>query len=356
MKSLSKKILFIGLLAFGAVSTNSVSAQYQESYYFDTATAYPASQTYVGNKDYISQLLSLIAILQAQIADQQSSAYSNSTSYYGYGNAGNYIFGPTPSIGRNSSSNNDQEPDVDTKSAKDIQDDSAELRGDVDMNDFQNGIVFFVYGQDEDMIEDVEDDYEEYRDVKDDEDDDDFEVVRVDSDLDDDDRFEEDVNNLEEDERYYYIICVEYEDEDDDETLECGDVEDFETDGDNNNEKPDAETKSASNIRDDRAELRGEVDMNDFDNGRVFFVWGEDEDDVEDVENEDRFSDITEQGDDLRVSSVKTDHDNSDNFELDVFSLDDDTRHYFRMCVQYEDEDDDETLECGDVEDFETDN
>lgn len=371
MKSLSTKILFIGLMVLGAVSPNFASAQYQEPYYFDSVTAYPATQTYVANpyvpnQDYINQLLAAIASLQAQIAEQQSYLYTSPVVYpettpyydYGYTNTGNYLFGPSSSTGNSSFyySNNDREPDVDTESAKDIDEDSAELRGEVDMNDFNNGIVFFVYGQDEDKIEDVEDDYEEYRDVEDDEKDDDFEVVKVDSDLDDDEQYEEKVNNLEEDERYYYIICVEYDDEDNDETLECGDVEDFETDRDGTKEKPDVETKSADDIEDDRAELRGEVDMNDFNDGRVFFAWGEDENDVKDVEDEDRFSDIDEKGDDLQVSSVKTGHDNSDNFEIDIFNLDDDTRHYFRICVEYDDEDNDSTLECGDVEDFETDN
>ena len=42
-------------------------------------------------------------------------------------------------------------------------------------------------------------------------------------------------------------------------------------------------------------------------------------------------------------------------YEITITSLDDDTEHYFTICVEFEDEDDDEKIICGDVEDFETD-
>lgn len=127
-------------------------------------------------------------------------------------------------------SRNDDEPDVDTDRARSITYRSAEISGEVDMNDFRNGIVFFVYGEDEDQVEDIEDDYDEYRDI--DEDGDDLQVVRVDRDLDDDEEYEITVSNLDDDTEHYFSICVEYEDEDDDETIICGGVEDFETDRD----------------------------------------------------------------------------------------------------------------------------
>ncbi len=123
----------------------------------------------------------------------------------------------------------------------------------------------------------------------------------------------------------------------------------------NNDDEPEVDTFSARNVDEDSAELRGEVDMNDFRNGFVFFVYGEDENDVEDVEDEDEFRDIDERGDDLQKISVDSDLDGSDDYARRVSGLDDDTEYFFRICVEYEDEDDDETLECGQVEDFETD-
>lgn len=138
-----------------------------------------------------------------------------------------YISGSSNNRNNN---NNDDEPDANTDGADDVDEDSAELNGDVDMNDFNNGVVFFVYGEDEDQIEDVERDYDSYSDV--DTDGDDLRKVRVDTDLDGDDDYSRRVTSLDDDTRHYYQICVEYEDDDDDDVLECGGVEDFETDRD----------------------------------------------------------------------------------------------------------------------------
>jgi len=253
--------------------------------------------------------------------------------------------------------NNNDDVEAETFSARDIERNEAELRGEIDMNDFRNGIVFFVYGEDEDDVDDV-DREDSYNDV--DERGDNLQKVRVDTDLDDKEDYERTVRNLDADTRHYFRICVEYEDDDNGERLECGDVEDFETDdrngSSNNDDEPDAQTLSARDIRDDEAELRGEVDMNDFRDGIVFFVYGEDEDEVEDALREDTYNDIDERGDDLQKIRVDSDLDGQQDYERTVTNLDDDTRYYYAICVEYEDEDDDETLECGSVEEFRTDN
>ena len=127
-----------------------------------------------------------------------------------------------------SSTNNDEKPYAITNSARNIDEDFAELRGEIDMNDFKNGIVFFVYGQDRYEIRNTEDDHDSYYEVKNNEDKNDFEVVRVDTDLDNSDSYFESIRSLETNKHYYYQICVEYEDNID-ETLECGGVKDFET-------------------------------------------------------------------------------------------------------------------------------
>jgi len=155
-----------------------------------------------------------------------------------------------------------QHPDANTQSPQDVGEDSAELRGSIDMNDFDNGIVFFVYGQDEDRIADVDNHYDTYNDVVDDEDNDQFEAEFVDGNFDGDDDFTEEVNNLEENERYYYQICVEYDDENNDPRLECGGVEDFETDNNNNNNNNDdteIETDAPRNVTQTTAEMCGDL-------------------------------------------------------------------------------------------------
>lgn len=127
-----------------------------------------------------------------------------------------------------SSRRDDDWPDVKTDRADDIEEDEAILEGEVDMNDFNNGLVFFVYGEDEDQVEDIEDDFDHYSEI--DEDGDDLQKVRVDSDLDDDENYRLRVTGLDDNTDYYFQICVEFEDEDDDEVIVCGGVEDFETD------------------------------------------------------------------------------------------------------------------------------
>lgn len=124
------------------------------------------------------------------------------------------------------------EPEADTQSEDDVDGDSAELNGRIEMNGFQNGEVFFVYGQDEDRIRDTEYDYDSYSDARSDEDRDEFEVVLVEGDNDTSSwrNFRETVNSLDEDERYYYQICVGYYDNGD--QLVCGGTEDFRTDDD----------------------------------------------------------------------------------------------------------------------------
>jgi hypothetical protein len=53
---------------------------------------------------------------------------------------------------------------------------------------------------------------------------------------------------------------------------------------------------------------------------------------------------------------VDSDLDSRDSYQEEVTSLDDDTRHYYSICVGYKDEDDDEVLKCCIVRSFTTDN
>lgn len=346
-------VVILSAASADAYTTNTSLYYYGQSYPYTTDYNYTYVQPgYVNpyqSSDYYN--------VPSYGYNYQQYPYQYQTPYYGYGytNPYNYSQYTYTNVGTGSSNNGDR-PDVETFRADDIEDNSAELNGEVDMNNFRNGIVFFVYGQDEDMIEDVEDDYDTYDDVKDDEEDDDFEVIRVDRDLDDEDEYSEEVDDLDEDEEYFYIICVEYEDDDNDERLECGNVEDFETDRDNHNgDEPEATTLTERNIDYDSAEIRGEIEMNDFRNGYVFFVYGEDQNDILDVEHEDTYSDIDERGDDIQKFAIDSDLDGDASYTRTITQLDSNTNHYFRICVEFENEDDDQELECGEVEHFRTD-
>jgi hypothetical protein len=124
----------------------------------------------------------------------------------------------------------------------------------------------------------------------------------------------------------------------------------------NDSDTPDVTTDEAENIGTTRATLTGDIDMNDAEDGYVFFVYGEDEDAIEDASDESEYRDIDTDGDDIRKTVVDSRFDGDDNFEKVVSGLNRDTDYYFRLCVEFDDEDDDTTLECGDVESFTTDN
>lgn len=370
MKTYIKKIAILVAVGFMSLAPIAEAQFFVDSGFSAQGFTSPASVQaqvagFASDQDFINFLIQQLNQLRAQL-NQELSQQVNTFSPQPFNNGG-FVFTPVPAdrfSGSNNISTNrrgDRRPDADIERADDVDEDSAELRGEIDMNDFRDGIVFFVYGQDEGMIEDVQRDYDEFDEVEDDEENDDFEVLRVDTNLDGREDYDERVTGLEEDEEYFYIICVEYEDEDNDERLECSSVEDFETDdedsSDNNNsndDEPEAETVSALNVRERSARIRGEIDMNDFDDGLVFFAWGEDERDVEDVEDENRFDDIDENGDDLQVQIVEDRLSGFDQFSLLVTSLNNNTDYYYRICVEYQDGSRDR-IECGDVEDFETD-
>ena len=221
--------------------------------------------------------------------------------------------------------------EVETDRATNIQEDEATLNADLEWEGASRGYAWFEYGEEEDDL-----DQETSRKSVDD-DDDDFRIV---------------VDDLDEDERYYFRAVVEDRDT---EKIYYGETENFRTDDDSRSrdDEPDLETEEAEEIEDDSAELRGSVDMNDFRNGLVFFVWGEDEDMVEDVEDEDEYRDVDEDGRDLQKARVDFDLDDRDDYSLDIRNLDEGTRIYYTICVEYED-DDDETINCGSVEVFRT--
>jgi hypothetical protein len=228
----------------------------------------------------------------------------------------------------------DSEVEVATHSATDITADSARLHGEVlDFNDSDYATTWFEYGRSYSVL-----------------------TGRTDSeriDDSDDGDFDREISNLLEDTRYYFRAVA----RDDRGENDYGSVLQFTThdDGDGYDE-PEVTTLSAINVTDDSATLRGTVDMSDFNNGKVFFVYGEDNDQVEDVaDNFDTYADIDEDGEDLQKVLVDSDLDGQDTYSEEVENLDDNTKYYFSTCVGYEDEGGDEILECGSVRTFTTD-
>lgn len=221
--------------------------------------------------------------------------------------------------------------DAETRSAVDVDEDSASLRGRIDLNDEDKASVYFEYGASRFDL-----DKDSRKLTIDEEDDDDFKI---------------NITNLDDDTLYYFRVVAIDEDKD----KNYGAILSFRTEVGEDDNDPHVETRSAISITDDSAELRGLVDMNDFTDGRVFFIYGEDEGEVEDVADDyDTYNDIAENGDDLQKMLVDSGLDSSALYTREFGGLDPDTRIYYTICVEYEDADDDDTLTCGSTTSFTT--
>ncbi len=119
--------------------------------------------------------------------------------------------------------------------------------------------------------------------------------------------------------------------------------------------QPEAETRSVSDLNFDSATLRGKVDMNDYHNGLVFFVYGKSFYRVDDVALLDRYTAIDEDGQNLQKVVVDNDLDDAQSYEEEVDGLLSDTKYYYRICVDYKENNGDHALECGGVRHFTTD-
>ncbi len=162
--------------------------------------------------------------------------------------------------------------------------------------------------------------------------------------------------NLSPQRHYYYRACGQ-----EGETIKSGYIYDFYTKKEKSNDngvEPVAETREEEDVDESSAVLRGKVKMNSFKNGIVFFVFGQDKSDIEDVDTEnDRYSEIKTRGEKIRKVKVDTDNDESswEKYEERVTGLDKDERYYYRICVQYDKKNGNETLTCGGTERFSTD-
>jgi len=309
--------------AFVAFASSASAATYYYPHYKEPVMYFYQYGQY--NRDYENRienarkLLAELQRLQQQLLELQN-RYRN---LYGHSYTTNYYY---------QSPRGSYDVEVETLRARNIRNDEATLYGDVDLDGATYADVWFEYGEDSDLDEKTKS----------------MRVYR-------DGTFYIDIDDLDDDERYYFRAIAKAPNGD----YAYGrvlsfDADSYDKDDRYRGDKPTVRTIDARNVTDDRAVLRGSVDMYDFRNGIVFFVWGEDEDMVEDVDREHSYADVDEDGDDLQKYRVSSAFGGSRDFTLTVSQLDDNTDYYFRICVEYEDGDD-ETLECGSVKHFETD-
>lgn len=330
-----KKITFLLTLAITAVGATTFAPQQADAAcYIDGNTQYCTTYNVNSNNRYkntnpnryynnshnfqIAQLQAYVDQLQALI-DQLRKLQENEGSYPTY---------PRPG-------SRDSKVDVTTRSATDIEDNAVTLRGEVDFNNEDEATVYFQYGRSSSNLK-----YQTTHWVLDEDD--------------DDEDFEQGLTDLKEDTKYYFRAVA----EDERGREDYGRIYSFTTDDDNDSDDdyPEVEVEEADDIDENSAKLEGEIDMNDFKNGIAFFVYGEDEDQVNDIEKDyDTYTDVDEDGDDLQKIKVDSDVDNKITAYATIGGLDDDTDIYYTLCVEFEDEDDDDKLICASTEEFTTD-
>ena len=211
------------------------------------------------------------------------------------------------------------EAEVRTDSATNVDDDSAVLRGTVLEGDDVD--VYFVLSS--------SDTTPECKNTND-------TLVNVSSDFDAGERFSRTVNGLVENTRYYYRACGIGQDGETDE----GAVREFVTDqegGSTGDREAEVRTNAATNVDEDSAVLRGEVEQGD--NVDVYFV----------LSSSDTTPECKNTNDTL--VEVSGSRDRGDAFSRTVTGLRDNTRYYYRACGIGEDGETDD----GNVREFVTD-
>lgn len=128
------------------------------------------------------------------------------------------------------------------------------------------------------------------------------------------------------------------------------------TSSNSNSDIPQVTAENATSIDTDSAKLAGRVDMNDYENGIAFLVYGESETRLDNVSDEDRYDAVSTYNYDLRKVLLSSNLDYDQSFTTSISGLHDDTKYFYRFCVQYSDSRDNDRLVCSDVENFYTDN
>lgn len=309
--------------------------------------------------ELVAYLEEIVANLQAQVEAQERGDYSTSVSYRIFVNGATVDSGSSNSGSYNTSSNSSSDvsgygttdPDrgesgsydieLDTLSAQDVEEDEATIRTNIDLNGASKAVGFFEYGTSRSNLK-----YE-------------TKTLNIVNSGDDTRSFSVTIDDLDEDETYYYRPVAYGPDG----YKQYGDTRSFTTDDDSrsssrsssNDDEPDVDTDGYDRVEETTAYIYGEADMNDYRNGKVFFIFGVDDDEVEDATDEDEYNEIETERDELMKFIVDSDLDDDEDYSGRLYNLTEDTRYYYTLCVEYEDDDDDETLECGSIEDFRTD-
>jgi hypothetical protein len=221
---------------------------------------------------------------------------------------------------------------VSTGSVRDVRNDRATLTGSVRFSSDTSGYVWFEYGESTDDL---------YRKTP----------VTFVSKANNDSALTHALRSLD-DQTIYYFRVVGY---DTNGVKNYGTINRFTTPVDIVDEKPKVTTGRVTDSTEEGAVVAGSVRMNDFRNGVVFVVYGEDQALVRAVpQNANRYSRIMQEGDALQKRLLDEDEDGDGEYTLAISDLDLGTTHYYAVGVEYRDQDDNYQMILGAVSSFTT--
>ncbi len=242
-------------------------------------------------------------------------------------------------------------PSISVSEAKEIGLEEATFTVRVDMNDGISGIPFLVYGEKREMVEKAEQ-ADDYNDIE--EDDEDLMKKRLATGIRGRSEINTTITDLEKRTEYFYLACVEYDGEHD--GLTCTSVRSFETDAKDHSDKP-LVTTGGVKVSGNTASLSGVAAMGDFRGGLIFVVYGTDSELIGEVEESNRFVNISQRQDLIqKVLVADSGLFGEKKYQKSVTTFLPNEIYYYRFCVEYEDEDEDNRLEsvlsCGAVKSF----
>lgn len=152
---------------------------------------------------------------------------------------------------------------------------------------------------------------------------------------------------------YYYRVVA----QDRNGNLAYGKIKSLKTKIDKVDEKPKVTTKNVTNITRHSATIAGEVDMNDFRDGVVFFIYGEDRSEIDQVKTRyTTYNEIRERGDRRQKVLLDNNFDRYKSFTTQINYLDLHTKYYYAIGVAYEDINGDDVILMGYTRYFSTKN
>lgn len=242
-------------------------------------------------------------------------------------------------------------PSISIGSAYYITDRGATFSVNLNMNDGVSGIPFIVYGESETLVKAV-DSKNSFSSVL--EDDEDLKKKRLGVGLRGRSEMIITLDDLDKRTEYFYRACVEFDGDRD--VLICDGVKSFETDIRSQADKPIAKTGNAK-VEGNTVTLSGSIDMGDFRNGLAFMIYGTDSEAVVKGSERGSFSSINQTVDKLQKVVIADNGVSGDKkYQTKVTDLIPSATYFYRLCVEYEDEDKynslDQVLSCGAVLSF----